>query len=165
MNNKGFISIALILTIVILAVAIIAVMIRTNQVSSNFEIKISENVRERITNFAAPSCTWETPANIKAGEPAFIFLVCKHMDGISLDNPKTKLDNINYAEKINFNPNNIWGRPIPSLMPNGFELLTVYNILFPVVGTYHLVLQPDSICTTQGNCNSTVTSRPIVVGL
>ena len=164
MGNKGFISIALILTTIILATAIIFVMIDTHEQNSNLNENISRSIQQRSTLFKEPICVWIPPSTpVLPGVSRTFEIRCTHFDGIV--NPITPLAP-NAPGFIRIEPS--IGTTITfnnqTTIPNGVSLS--YNITFTSPGTYTLILPEGRIRVNVGeqNQNSIVRSNPVCVG-
>ena len=176
MNKKGFISTAFIISVVILASAIILLMMERKTTNSNFESNIAINIKTKLLQAKSPHCSWGISPYMILGidgiATSTITLDCFHIDGISNDLINTNYNTITNYYISKYKRDDINGDKVVS---NDTELkLTVINVKkihngYEVVmelesrtpGMYYLKLNTNSIVTNDNYYNKELISADL----
>ena len=166
MNNKGFISMTTILTIIIAVSVILIINIDIKMQNNNLINKVKEDARQNIKKNEDPICLWSPEiAMVKVGEKDAIntiTLSCKHVDSLMISTSLDYLNNINNINEFFTIPENLTVDYI-----NAYEITGGYKIVLGLKSSIlsdnnTISLKKDLFCT--GNiCNKELKSNNIKV--
>jgi len=193
MDNRGFISTALVVSVSILAMILLLSIIRSFETNNFHAYNITRGARDRLTDAKNPNCSWgQTPfmkihqtaameeAGIDAVATSAILLNCSHVDGINTHSIPTddeisnnwitiKRYNENIAEwQILDNNSMAFNVEVANINTSGneasiLEIRIIFNLTSSLPGRYILVLERSSIYTFDEFGNIELTTREIVV--
>lgn len=164
MNNKGFISTALVITTIILAAAIILLLINKVETNSNFSSAIATNVKTKLVNAKSPHCFWGSAPYMTLFQgvaTSSILVSCFHIDGINSAIEELNIENLTSYFEIS-NPAKISVTKVLVIpKTNGYNILLELSSVN--AGKYTLKLKKNTIETNDGYYNLERISKFIVV--
>jgi len=169
-NNRGFIAIPLVLSIIIFATAVVYMMYSKYSSNSYLMVNIAQNVKKRLATTKNPNCVWGPSPFMKIfgtnDASSSMLLTCSHMDGIETDlQAMTDAQISNYIKILDQSGNPTTNFKLKIIKVN--DIVIGYRIAFDlrsgVVGKYQLRLIEGKICTNDGYCNTELTSSYIEV--
>ena len=176
--KRGFISTSMVISVIVLAMAIVMVMITTRETNSILETTIADNVRTRLVNAKVPNCMFGAAPYMVIYEnkaSAIIIMTCSHIDGFMNDITSEVIkDNINdFFTKYKFDDDSpivnnddleislIKAAPYPN--ESQFQFRIVLELTSKHVGEYYIQLEKEKFKTTAGVDNIEIISRKIIV--
>ena len=178
MEKKGFISTSMVISIIVLAMAIIMVIITNRETNSILEATIAENVKTRLASTKVPNCVFGAAPYMILYEnkaSATIIMTCSHIDEfindiksevtdetIDLYFSRHLLSDDTYINNENdLKIRLIKAAPYPEDSLNQFRI--VLEISSKNEGEYYLRLEKEKFKTKDGFDNREIRSKKILV--
>ena len=163
MNNKGFVSTALIITTIILASAIILLMIFKRETNSSFASNIATSIKIKLSQSKEPNCFWGSAPYMTLYEgtaTSTILLSCTHIDGILTNLPAILNTEIIPSTFISiYKENGVQTNDLQIKLVRIIPIINGYKIVIEVksniLGNYYLRLNKEQIYTNDNYPNST----------
>ena len=167
MNNKGVISISLVLTIMMLVSAIILLIISRHENNRILTSHIINSSRTVLAEAKNPNCYWGNSPYMNSSAQSLILLTCTHIDEIETDliNELTTLTVSDYITVLDseLNPNNNIDVQVNKVVNTSYGYKIYLNLESTTAAKYFLKLNNNQICTKDNYCNKELISKEIIV--